>query len=177
MPNQDDEAGRRRSFNRRDPEDVARRLKLGDGIGFLVRVLSARADLIFHRLTDQDRITPRQFGVLLTLHQRGQLTLTELAATIRVDRSTLGEMVRRMGERALVSRSGNEEDRRSAKLAITPLGTETLLGLAQGAAELQDVLLRVLPAEQRASFLRSLKAVADGDSLGDGPCVVSREAT
>jgi len=31
-----------------------------------------------------------------TLYQQGTLTLTELAAHIRVDRSTLGEMITRM---------------------------------------------------------------------------------
>ena len=58
------------------PEDLARRLKLDKGLGFLVRLLDTRATALYERLTGQNEITPRQFGVLLTLHQQGTLTLT-----------------------------------------------------------------------------------------------------
>ena len=86
-------------------ENIARRLKLDKGLGFLVRLLDTRVNVLYERLTAQNDITPRQFGVLLTLYQQGTLTLTELATHIRVDRSTLGEMINRMAERSLVSPS------------------------------------------------------------------------
>src|SRR5260370_42566805 len=86
-------------------EDIARTLKLEKGLGFLVRLLDTRLNVLYERLTAQNDITPRQFGVLLTLYQQGTLTLTELATHIRVDRSTLGEMINRMAERSLVSPS------------------------------------------------------------------------
>ena len=82
----------------KSPEDIARTLKLDNGLGFLVRLLDTRFKTLYEQLTAQSDITPRQFGVLLTLHQRGTLTLTNLARYIQVDRSTLGEMVSRMEE-------------------------------------------------------------------------------
>src|SRR4051794_40667345 len=60
-------------------DDIARTLKLDKGLGFLVRLLDTRVHLLYEQLTGQNDITPRQFGVLLTLHQQGTLTLTELA--------------------------------------------------------------------------------------------------
>ena len=89
---------------------IARALQLRDGMGFLARVVSARANLLFHDLTAQDKMTPRQFGALLTLHQHGRLTLTVLAQHISVDRSTLTEMVRRM------VRDGWSLDRTTARI-------------------------------------------------------------
>src|SRR6266446_3327063 len=123
------------------PEDIARRLKLDKGLGFLVRLLDTRVNSLYEQLTAQDEITPRQFGVLLTLYQQGTLTLTELAKHIRVDRSTLGEMINRMAERSLIRKRNNGNDRRSAQVMLAPAGKTVLLKLVTGAAELQTALL------------------------------------
>ena len=136
------------------PEDIARTLKLDRGLGFLVRLLDTRATLLYEQLTGQNDITPRQFGVLLTLHQRGTLTLTELANHIRVDRSTLGEMIIRMARRSLVTKRHNGKDGRSAEVLLAPTGKAVLFEIVRGAARLQTALLAPLAAEDRAHFMR-----------------------
>src|SRR5882762_450302 len=142
-------------------EDIARRLKLDKGLGFLVRLLDTRVNVLYEQLTAQNDITPRQFGVLLTLYQEGTLTLTELARQIRVDRSTLGEMINRMAERSLISKRNNGNDRRSAEVLLAPAGRSVLLKIVAGAAQLQAALLAPLAAEDRAHFLRCMKLVAE----------------
>jgi DNA-binding MarR family transcriptional regulator len=67
-------------------------------------------------------------GVLLTLHQKGMLTLTQLAQHIRIDRSPLREMISRMEERFLVIRSSHSHDRRSVKASLAPIGKMRCLG-------------------------------------------------
>jgi DNA-binding MarR family transcriptional regulator len=111
----------------KSPEDIARTLKLDKGLGFLVRLLDARFKTLYEQLTAQSDITPRQFGVLLTLHQQGTLTLTDLARYIRVDRSTLGEIISRMEERCLITRRSNGSDRRSAEISLAAVGKNALL--------------------------------------------------
>src|SRR6266436_4623295 len=140
-------------------EDIAGRLKLDKGLGFLVRLLDTRVHLLYEQLTAQNDITPRQFGVLLTLYQQGTLTLTELAKHIRVDRSTLGEMITRMAERSLVSKRSNGNDRRSAEVQLAPTGKSVLLKIVAGAARLQAALLAPLAPEDRAHFMRCMKLV------------------
>lgn len=125
-------------------------------------MVSARANQLFHELTQQDAITPRQYGVLLTLHQRGALTLTELAGAISVDRSTLTEMARRLQRDGLITRAGNGHDRRSAVVALSPAGTEAVLRLTPGAALVQDALLGHLASEERRQLMRWIKLVAAG---------------
>jgi DNA-binding MarR family transcriptional regulator len=142
-------------------EEIARTLKLDKGLGFLVRLLDNRVHLLYEQLTAQNDITPRQFGVLLTLHQQGTLTLTELAGHIRVDRSTLGEMINRMAERSLISKRNNGSDRRSAEVSLAPAGKNALLAIVSGAAQLQGALLAPLPAEDRANFMRCMKLIAE----------------
>ena len=147
------------------PDVLAARLKLDDGAGFLVRVLGARATALYEELTGQAEVTPRQFGALLTLYQQGSLTLTDLARAIAVDRSTLGEMVRRMAAHGLVRRRDNGADRRSANVSLTPKGTAAVLHLVTGAAALQDALLAPIPPGDRAQFLRCLKRIARPPSV------------
>ena len=142
-------------------EEIAHTLKLDKGLGFLVRLLDTRVHLLYEQLTAQNDITPRQFGVLLTLHQQGTLTLTELAGHIRVDRSTLGEMINRMAERSLISKRNNGSDRRSAEVSLAPAGKNALLAIVSGAAQLQGALLAPLPAEDRANFMRCMKLIAE----------------
>jgi len=151
-----------------DPErsnkQTTRALQLRDGMGFLARVVSARANQLFEDLTAQDKITPRQFGALLILRQQGPLTLTELALCISVDRSTLTEMVRRMSRDGLITRSGNGQDRRSAVVALTTEGEAALARLTPGAAAVQDVLLAQLSSADRRQLLRWMKLIAEEDT-------------
>jgi len=145
----------------RPPEDIARTLRLDKGLGFLVRLLDTRFKILYAKLTTQSEITPRQFGVLLTLYQCGTLTLTELAGHIRVDRSTLGEMISRMEERSLITKRINENDRRSAEVSLAPFGKHALLELVSGVSQLQTVLLAPLATEDRPHFMRCMKFIAE----------------
>ena len=145
----------------RPAPDIAREMKLDHGLGFLVRLLETRATALYDELTSQSEVTPRQFGVMLTLYQRGTLTLTELATQIRVDRSTLGEMINRMSDRGLVRKESNGIDRRSATVTLAKLGEQALLRLVSGVVQLQEDLLAPLPAEDRAHFMRCMRLVAE----------------
>ena len=136
-------------------------LKLDHGLGFLVRLLATRATALYDELTSQTEITPRQFGVMLTLYQRGTLTLTEIATHIRVDRSTLGEMIKRMSDRGMVRKESNDVDRRSATVTLSKSGEQALLRLVSGVAQLQEELLEPLPAEDRVLFMRCIRLVAE----------------
>jgi DNA-binding MarR family transcriptional regulator len=151
----------RSAAKEKSSEEIARTLKLDKGLGFLVRLLDTRVHLLYEQLTAQNDVTPRQFGVLLTLYQQGTLTLTELAGHIRVDRSTLGEMINRMAERSLITKRNNGSDRRSAEVSLAPAGKTVLLAIVTGAAQLQGALLAPLPAEDRAHFMRCMKLIAE----------------
>lgn len=154
---------RRKDEETRDPQRLARALRLRDGLGFLARVVTARANQLFEDLTGQDKITARQYGVLLTLHQRDRLTLTELAAHISVDRSTLTEMVRRLVRDGLVVRSDNGNDRRSAMVTLSSQGEAAVARLTPGAAKVQSVLMARLDLTERRQLLRWMKLMAEAD--------------
>src|ERR1700689_2355367 len=87
--------------------EVARNWQLEGGIGFLLRLLEARYDVLYQNVTRQNEITPRQFGVLIALYQQGPLTPSVLAERISCDRNTLSEMLKRMAARKLISKKNN----------------------------------------------------------------------
>jgi DNA-binding MarR family transcriptional regulator len=131
--------------------------------GFLFRRLDNRATSLYHKFTKQDDLTPRQFGVLLTLYQNGRMTQTALANRVFVDRSTLGEMLQRMVERGLVHRRIPDNDRRTAELWIAPAGKQAMLAIVQQADEAMTALIEPLPEEYRALFLKCLSILANAD--------------
>ena len=140
--------------------DIARNWRLEGGIGFLLRLLEARYDVLYQDLTGQSDVTPRQFGVLIALYQDGPLTPSALAERISSDRNTLSEMLKRMTARKLISKRSNSEDRRSIQVQITAKGEEALLGVVPAASELQNTLLAPLSKEDPAHFLKCMLAIA-----------------
>lgn len=74
-------------------ERFAQEFNLNEKPGFLFRRLDTRATLLYQKFTGQTDLTPRQFGVLLTLFQHGRMTQTDLSNRVYIDRSTLGEMI------------------------------------------------------------------------------------
>jgi DNA-binding MarR family transcriptional regulator len=139
--------------------DIARNWRLEGGIGFLLRLLEARYDVLYQDLTGQSDVTPRQFGVLIALYQNGPLTPSALADRISCDRNTLSEMLKRMTARKLISKRSNSEDRRSIQVQITAKGEEALLAVVPAAAELQNTMLAPLSREDRAHFLKCMLAI------------------
>ncbi len=146
--------------NTKAAAELARNWRLEGGIGFLIRLVDARYDLLYQTLTRQSEVTPRQFGVLMALYQDGPLTPSVLADRISCDRNTLSEMLKRMTARKLVAKAANAEDRRSIRVEITPKGTEALLGVVPAAAELQDTILAPLSKDDRAHLLKCMLAIA-----------------
>jgi DNA-binding MarR family transcriptional regulator len=143
----------------RSAAEMARTWQLETGLGFLIRLLEARYDLLYHTVT-QSEVTPRQFGVLMALFQKGPLTPSILAEHIFCDRNTLSEMLKRMVSRKLIAKRSHPEDRRSVQVQITAKGEAALLSVVPAAAELQELLLAPLRKEDRAHFLNCLLVVA-----------------
>lgn len=144
-------------------EAFARGLILHELPGYLIRRLDSRAASLYERFTDQSDLTPRQFGVLLTLFQAGPLPQTELGNRLHLDRSTLGEMLPRMVDRKLLNRRAHERDRRAVEIVLTQNGKGALLTVVEQALQAQEALLSPLPDYLRPVFLKCLQILADAE--------------
>jgi MarR family transcriptional regulator, lower aerobic nicotinate degradation pathway regulator len=146
---------------------AAQTFDLSSKPGFLLRRLDTRATLLYQKHTGQSDITPRQFGVLLTLLQRGRMTQADLSKALATDKSTLGEMLQRMVERGQLNREIPKKDRRTAALWLTEVGRQLALSLVEPAEAAQQELIAPLPEEYRSLFLKCLRLLADASN--DGP--------
>src|SRR3954468_7618260 len=95
-------------------------------IGFLLRCASNIADASYYKQVGSAEITPRQFAILLSLRNGGPMTQAALSVVTKLDRSTINEMVPRMIERNLISKSNSPHDKRAMHLSLTSHGLETL---------------------------------------------------
>src|SRR3546814_20230302 len=88
-----------------------------------------------------------QMGILLTVQQAGPITLRDLAERMRVDRSTMHEVVKRMVGRDLLSRRVPPNDRRTHELWLVPPGGQAIARHFHVMGTLQGRLLTGIPPE------------------------------
>ena len=96
-------------------EDLAVDLSLG--IGMLRRRLRAE--------TDTGQLNVSQLGALVRIEQKGWITTAELARAESMKPQSMGSIVSRLEEAALVCRRPHPTDRRQVEFGLTPLGLET----------------------------------------------------
>lgn len=117
------------------------------------------ADLYAREAGARD-LTRSQFTVLAALEHNDGVSQTALVEMTGVDRSTLAEMVRRMLERALITRKRTEADLRANAVAITPVGRKALRSARAAADRAERRMLEALPPAERPRFVKSLAAIA-----------------
>jgi DNA-binding MarR family transcriptional regulator len=105
-------------------------------------------------------LTRSQMTVLAALEPNEGASQTALVEMTGIDRSTLAEMVRRMMERALITRKRTETDLRANAVAITPAGRKALRTARAAAERAERALLEALPAAERPRFVKYLAAIA-----------------
>jgi len=92
----------------------------------LLHRVSQVADERFFKAIGRRDVTPRQLLVLAVVEKHGSPSQTDLVFSTGVDRSTMGEIVGRLGKRGLVSRQRSRLDARVKVVKITPEGRRML---------------------------------------------------
>lgn len=72
------------------------------------------------------QVTASQLSALSALAKRGELTLGELAGIEQIAPPSMTRIAARLEERELVERRADPTDRRVARVAITPAGSQLL---------------------------------------------------
>jgi DNA-binding MarR family transcriptional regulator len=102
------------------------------------------------------------YDVLVALSERGPLRINELGALIGWEQSRLSHQLRRMRGRGLVQRTGDDDDRRGATVAITEAGSAALHTAAPGHVDLvRDVVFDGLTPTQLQAMGSAIETVLD----------------
>ncbi|MGW6541272.1 MarR family winged helix-turn-helix transcriptional regulator [Streptomyces massasporeus] len=91
----------------------------------------------YRLLLDELGLTYPQYLVLLVLWERGETTVKELAAALRLDYGTVSPLLKRLEAAGLVRRERSARDERSVLVAVTGRGEE----LRERAARVPGALL------------------------------------
>lgn len=124
-----------------------------------LRVSVARISRRLQRATSDVPLTASEMAVLATTARLGPLGLGQLATAEAMNPTMLSRVVRALEETGLLSRVEDPEDRRAAKVALTPDGHQLVERVRTEKADaLHRALDRLRPPE-RALVERALPAL------------------
>ncbi|HTS14688.1 MAG TPA: MarR family winged helix-turn-helix transcriptional regulator [Candidatus Sulfotelmatobacter sp.] len=147
---------------------------LGPWVAF-IRAHAALTRRLEAELQEAAGVSLADYEALLQLSMAGgRLRMNELADRLLLTRSGASRLVDRMAEDGFVTRHKCATDARGAFAVLTPAGHDRL-GQARPTAHeaISEHFLTVLPARDRAAFLRSLETILQrldvALSAGDTP--------
>ncbi|MFN8114288.1 MAG: MarR family winged helix-turn-helix transcriptional regulator [Solirubrobacterales bacterium] len=114
---------------------------------------------------------PRNFCVIQTAME-GELTQTEIAQTVGLDKTTMVTSVDELEAAGLVERVPSPTDRRARIIRVTREGAAKAEEAKRIVADLQEEILDSLPAAQRKGLMSGLLTLV-GDRLAE-PAECSR---
>ena len=138
--------------------------------GHYIRRLHQIAVAIFLQETQEHGVTPVQYAALQTIVKTPGIDQRTLARAIGFDTSTIGGVIDRLEARGLMQRNASPGDRRVRLLTLTDAGRALLEAIVPSMLRAQERMLEPLPADQRADFMRQLRAlVAANNELSRAP--------
>ncbi|MFF4212492.1 MarR family winged helix-turn-helix transcriptional regulator [Streptomyces sp. NPDC001796] len=118
-------------------EEMDGSLLLDDQLCFALYAAQRAVTAVYRPLLDELGLTYPQYLVLLVLWERGETTVKELAAALRLDYGTVSPLLKRLQAAGLVRRERSARDERSVLVAVTSRGEE----LRERAARVPGALL------------------------------------
>jgi DNA-binding MarR family transcriptional regulator len=108
---------------------------------------------------------PTSFKVLSAVFRAGPITLSALADRLSADKGLVSRSVSELEELGLVARTADPADRRSRRIAVTPLGEERL---AEARAPHEGRLFQVLESWS-VDDIRHLTGLLHALAVGESP--------
>ena len=98
-------------------------------------------------------VTGSQFFVMKKIHEKGKMTVSEVANELNVSLSAITALTDRLFKTGLLKRDRDEKDRRLVWLTITPQGEKTLQECGANRQEVFRNYLGELTQEDLASLI------------------------
>lgn len=128
-------------------------------VGHLLRRAHQRATSIFLATIGEAQLTPTQWAALVKLGDTGGVSQNHLGRLTAMDPATIQGVIRRLAARGLIERANDPDDKRRSVLRLTPPGAALVARLTANAHAVSRMTLEPLSPEDRARFLKLLKAV------------------
>ncbi|NVO00053.1 MAG: MarR family transcriptional regulator [Geobacteraceae bacterium] len=132
---------------------------VSQNIGFLLAKAYQRACALYKEKFGNYELTPQQFGLMRFLWEEDAITQVELSNRSQIDRTTIGGLIDKLEQLALVKRMPHPEDRRAYRISLTETGKNLEKELAPLADELQATILNPLTAQEVESLITILQKI------------------
>ena len=140
-------------------QDIDNEVLDGTSVSEALHRAAARVDGSLDQQLATLGLTSRQFLLLKSVALRdgiNQMGLTDLTG---IDRSTMTDMVGRLIDRGLLSRTKNPRDARAYIVRITDSGRRQMALAMPIVARIDDVVLKGIEPAPRQAFLLTLQAI------------------
>jgi MarR family transcriptional regulator, transcriptional regulator for hemolysin len=118
---------------------------------------------------EKSGISPREHTVLATA-MTGELTQTEIARQVGLDKTTMVVTVDELEAAGLAERRPSRTDRRARVIAVTKAGERKVREAEKVLDRVRDDVLSALPTDERKPFLNALALLACGRLSEPVPC-------
>jgi MarR family transcriptional regulator, lower aerobic nicotinate degradation pathway regulator len=145
--------------------------------GLLLALLGQLAMRKLREVHTRYELSPRQFQLLVLLHDHGAMGQQELGAVMEIDPSILVTLLNPLEAEGLLSRQRYELDRRRHLVSLTGLGAQRLAAASRAQRKAEDELFAGLDQSQREQLhglLIALNSSVSGEctaaARGAGAC-------
>ncbi|MET7761815.1 MarR family winged helix-turn-helix transcriptional regulator [Streptomyces sp. NPDC005336] len=128
--------------------------------GHLARRFQQAHSVLWGAMVSEETTSP-QFAVVNALVEKPDIDQRTLGEHVHLDRSTIADLVARLGRRGLLERVRDPRDGRRNVLKLTDEGVRVHRKLVTRTARMNRVFLAPLDEGERETLLRLLGRVAD----------------
>ena len=128
-----------------DDQSHGRFDRMADRLGYLLKHVLAQLTEAQTKALAPYGVNGRDLAVLSSIVAGEPLSQLEVAARLRVDRTSIGDLLDGLEERGLVERRRSAEDRRRNVVVLTPLGESTFDSAERIRLEVEREFLAPLP--------------------------------
>ena len=122
---------------------------MSDRLGYLLKHVQARLTEEQAKALEPFGINGRDLAVLAAVASGEPVSQLEVAGRLRVDRTSIGDLLDSLEERGLVERRRSPEDRRRNVVVLTATGEDVFAGGEQVRLEVEREFLAPLPDRDR----------------------------
>ena len=138
--------------------------------GFLVRRLHQIHVAMFLNTLSEENVTPIQYGLLSILLDQPGLDQLSVAKELGIDRANVGDILKRLEDRKLLTRVIDPSDKRRKICLLTRDGVTFVNKYRGHMQQTQKQLLEPLSVDERKTFMTLLRRlVGENNDIGRAP--------
>lgn len=138
-------------------------------LGYVLRMVSNAVSHEFARGLAGESVTVAEWSMLRSLYGEGAVAPSALARRMGMTKGAISKLADRLGDKGLIERAANPEDKRAHSLSLSARGNEKVPILSALADRNDAAFFAVLTSEEQQSLRNLLHVLIDKHGLSGVP--------